>query len=72
MPFSTPEQRKFEASQITVKEFEDKLEDFITSKLGLDIIKGDDLIHYKGFDGETIRWTINIHRDDLADSSDLY
>tara|TARA_R100000808_G_scaffold4757_1_gene15096 strand:+ start:3446 stop:3664 length:219 start_codon:yes stop_codon:yes gene_type:complete len=72
MPFSTPEQRKFEASQITVKEFENKLTDFITSKLGMDIIKGGDLMLYNGFDGETIRWTINIHRDDLADSSDLY
>ena len=72
MPFSTPEQRKFEASQITVKEFEDKLEEFITSKLGMDIIKGDDLLHYQSFDGETIRWVINIHRDDLANASDLY
>ena len=72
MGFSTPESRKFSANQITVKEFEDKLEEFINSELGMDIIKGDDLLHYKGRDGETLQWTINIHLDDISDSSDLF
>ena len=72
MPFSTPEKREFEANRITVKEFEDKLVNFINSELGMDIYKDDELLHYKGKFGEILKWVINIHPDDIKDSSDLY
>jgi len=59
------ESRAFLASQLTRKEFEEKLRKFIRENLGCDLRDHDELLLYHGDIG-VHAWTLNIDKDDLT------
>ena len=55
-------------NQITRKEFEEKLREFIRNDLGCDLRDGDELLRYDGPEWNHT-WVLNIEKDDLHWSS---
>ena len=55
-------------NQLTRKEFEEKLREFIRNDLGCDLRDGDELLRYDGPEWNHT-WVLNIEKDDLHWSS---